>query len=352
MDANNRISVRKGEIVNRGGSEITTPDKAGTLAPKRKPTKKEQLDIIGIEKFFDRFSSEEAATAFVEECVWGETPFCPKCGSDNVYESKGGKPMKWRCRACWKFFSVRVGTVFEETNLTFKKWLLAIYFMLSDRHGVSSVNLSKLLDVKQDTAWHLEMRIREAMREDDPPMMRGTVQVDETYIGGIERWKHAKKKLHGDWQKGRITVFGLKEGGPGGKVMAFPLKFADIEEIRDGVLDNVHIGSIICTDGHAAYRGLEDFGYGHEKVEHRIGQYVNDNGGTTNAIESFWALFKGTYRGTYHGVSRKHLRRYLDESTYRLNSGKGNGFESIKRVIRGMVGKRLTYEQLTGRKQD
>ena len=343
------ISVsRHGEVITRDGSEIPLHDKAGMPAPKRK-TKKERLDIISIVEFFEHIPNEEAATAFVEDAIWEGTPFCPKCGSDNVYESKGGKPMKWRCRACWKFFSVRVGTVFEETNLPFRTWLLAIHLMLSDRKGVNSVQLAKTLGIKQDTAWHLEMRVREAMREDDPPMMKGVVQVDEAYIGGVERWKHADKKLHERWREGKIPVFGLKEDGPGGRVMAFPVPHATNDDFRDSIFDNVHVGSTVYSDGHAAYHGLADFGYDHEAVEHRVGQYVSDTGATTNGIESFWALLKNIYRGTYNGVSWKHLHRYLDECTYRLNSGHGNGFESIRRVVRGMTGKRLTYKKLTGK---
>ena len=317
----------------------------------KKQTKREQRDEIGIAKFFREIPDEAAAIAFVEECIWGDAPYCPRCGGENVYRVKSGKPMSHRCRDCSRYFSVRIGTVMQDTNLPVHTWLLAIYSMLTNRHGISSVQLAKELETRQATAWFLEHRIRKAMEDGDDPLMRGVLQVDETYIGGKERWKHAKKKLHERWSEGKITVFGMKEDGPGGKVKAFPMKYSENVDLQDAVLQNAHFGSTVYSDSHAAYRRLSDFGYKHETVNHRIGQYVGDSGATTNGIESFWALLKGTIRGTFHWVSPKHLVRYINECCYRLNAGPGNGFRSIGNLLRQMLGKRLTYTQLTGRKR-
>ena len=258
--------------------------------------------------------------------------------------------MSHRCRDCKEYFSVRTGTILEETNLPIRKWLLAIHLMHTDRKGISSVQLAKMLDITQKTAWFLGHRIRKAM-EQGVEMMRGTLQVDECYIGGKERWKHADKKLHERWPEGRTTVLGIKEDGPGGKVRAIHVGYADNMEFQDTVLDNVHVGSTVYTDGHAAYRNLRDFGYEHGTVEHSIGQYVNDMA-TTNGIESFWALFKRGYVGTYHYISWKHLHRYLDEFCFRHNSGQGNGFRTIGGVIDGMVAKRLTRKGLIGQRRE
>lgn len=233
----------------------------------------------------------------------------------------------------------------EGTNIPLRKWLLGIHLMLTCRKGISSVQLSKQLEVSQLTAWTLEQRIREAMRPDGVPFF-GVVQVDETFVGGKEGNKHADKKLHGHWTDGKVAVFGIKEDGPGGKVIAFPIQDTTHRTLLEAVVDNVEEGSLVVTDGFPGYAGLHGLGYGHEKVNHSIGQYVNENGATTNAIESFWSMLKRAYVGTHHFISPKHLHRYVNELTYRQNVGPGNGFDTMALVLRHMVGRRLTYEQM------
>ena len=327
--------------------EARPVDKAGIPAPSRQ-TKKEQQDIIGFFQFEKRIPNEEAAIAFVEERLWGGEPYCPHCyRADTVYRVASGQPMSHRCRACKKYFSVRIGTVMEETNLPLRKWLLAIHLIHACRQGMSSIEMSKHLDVTQSTAWHLNHRIREAMAEGNV-LMEGVVQVDETYIGGKERWKHADKKLHKDWPEGRISVIGIKEDGPGGKVVAFPVHHLNTEAMENAILDYVKVGSTVYTDSHPGYRKISAYGYNHGTVNHHISQYVNGEV-TTNGIESFWAVVKGAYVGVFHGVSRKHLHRYLNEFAARINAGAGNGFRTIGNVLRRMVGRRLTYKKLIGK---
>ena len=323
----------------------------GEERPDTKQTKREQRDEIGIARFFREIPDEAAAIAFAEECIWGDTPYCPRCGGDNVYRVKNGQPMSHRCRDCSRYFSVRIGTVMEGTNLPIHTWLLAIYEMFTSRYGISSTELGRRLEMRQATAWFLEHRIREAMEDGNDPLMRGIVQVDEMYFGGKERWKHANKKLHKNWRKGKVTVFGLKEDGPSGRAKAFVMGHPSNVQLEDAVLQNTLYGSTVVTDGHAAYRNLSDFGYQHEVVVHSKGQYVNENGATTNGIESLWALFRGSCRGVFHYISLKHLQRYLNEVCYRHNAGPGNGFRTIRDVLCGMIGRRLTYERLTGYKK-
>ena len=311
-------------------------------APKKKRTKKEQQDIIGIERFFDAFPDEAAAIAFVEECLWNGTPFCPRCGKDEtVYRVKNGRPMSHRCRACKRYFSVRTGTVMQGTNLPLRKWLLAIHLMHTNRKGASSLCISREVTIGRHTAWYLQQRIREAMKP-DKTQFEGIVEIDETYVGGKERWKHADKKLHRNWHEGKITVFGLREHGPGGRVVAFALPHAGHEELQNAVLDWVGYGATVYSDGHQAYRILPDFGFEHSWINHSIGQYT-DGDVTTNGIESFWANFKGMYRGTYHCISWWHLDSYLAEASFRHNVGPGNGFKTMGVVLVGMRGKRITY---------
>lgn len=314
--------------------------------PAPKKTKKEQRDIIGIERFYREIPDEEAAIAFVEDCIWQGSPWCPRCYGDNVYRVESNKPLSHRCRDCKRYFSVYSGTVMEATNLPLRKWLLATHLMLTDRKGVSSVQLAKHLDIGQHAAWFLEHRVREAMAQ-DAVELKGAIQVDEVYIGGRERWKHARKKLHKRWQQGKITVIGFKESGIGGKVRSFPIWHADNDDLLDAVLDNVSAGSTVYTDRHDAYRLLSQFGYRHHAVSHGVGEYVRGDV-TTNGIESYWACVRGTHRGTFHHVLWRHLHRYMVESDYRQNSGHGNGFRAMRKLLRLMVGTRITYEKLTG----
>ena len=352
FDRNKMSITPDGEIIYRRvapNSQIPLMDLAGIPAPPRpkKTTKRDEQDIIGIGKFYKMIPDEEAAVAFAEKRIWGDTPWCPRCGDDNVYRVKNGRPMSHRCRDCKRHFSVRTGTIMAETNLPIHTWLLAIHLMHSARKGISSIQLAKELDVTQKTAWFLEHRIREAMAEGNALADGEIIQVDEAYIGGKERWKHAKKKLHERWPEGKIAVIGFKEDGIGGKVRAYPIGWPSAEDVEIAVLDSINFGSTVYTDGHAGYRRLEGFGFEHGVVEHTSGQYVNGMA-TTNGIESFWALLKRGYVGTFHYMSWKHLHRYVDEFAARHNNGPGNGPEAIGAVLEQSVGKRLTRKRLIG----
>lgn len=308
-------------------------------------TQKDKQDIISVFRFFKEIPDEVAAVAFMEHWVWGDTPWCPYCGSDNIYRTTGGKPTKsHRCRECRRHFSVRTCTVMKDTNLPVQTWLFAIHTMLTGRFGTSGREIAKMLDVTPKTAWHLCHRIREAMQSDDV-MLSGEVQVDETFVGGKEGNKHANKKIHGHWSAGKKPVFGAKESGIGGKVIAFPTNNTLALNLQLLITDTVEMGSTVFTDGYAGYKNLPRFGYQHESVNHSIGEYVRDDV-TTNAIESFWAIVKRSLVGTYMHVEDWHLFRYMYEYTYRQNHGEGNGFESIGRVLQRMVDKRLTYDEL------
>ena len=176
-------------------------------------------------------------------------------------------------------------------------------------------------------------------------MVGGVVEADETYIGGKEGNKHASKKLHGHWKDGKFAIFGVKEAGKGGKVIAFPLTKTDTAALNAAISHNVEPGSTVYTDGYGGYSELPIFGYSHESVNHSVGEYVRGMA-TTNGIESFWALLKRGYVGTFHIMSWRHLHRYVNEFAARHNAGPGNGFRTIGHVLDQAVGRRLTYQEL------
>ena len=316
-----------------------------TDGPGVAPTKKEQQDIISLRRFEKQIPDEAAAITFAEEAIWQGDPRSVRSGNGNVYRVKNGRPMSHRCRDCKRHFSVRIGTVMAETNLPVRTWLLAIHLTLTARKGVSALQMHRHLGVTYPTAWFLDHRIREAMKQNKTPVMTGIIQIDETWIGGKAKNIHKSIKKQEGWtgMGNKFAVIGLRQDD--GTVIIFPVPDTYAETLQNAVLDNVKPGSTIWSDEAPAYKPLLGYGYIHEWVTHGSGEYVRDMV-TNNGVESFWALLKRGYIGTFHYVSWKHLHRYCDEFAYRHNAGKGNGFETIGGVLRCMVGKRVTYQQL------
>ncbi len=301
---------------------------------------------ISIFQLFALFPDEETARKYLEDRLWPSGPICPECKSgERITLRKDGF---YRCNACKFDFTVRTNTIFERSHIPLHKWLYAMYLLVTARKGISSLQLAKEIGVTQKSAWFMLHRLREACgSDDDIDKLRGEIEIDECYVGGKEANKHEADKLNmGRGAVGKVPVLGLRERG--GDTLAMPVASANIEEIYKAIYDNVEVGSQLYTDEHAAYADLDGLFFKHEAINHSAGEYVRGNA-HTNGIESVWAVLKRGLHGVYHHASRKHLGRYVDEFTFRLNAG-NVALHTLTRLdsfVSAIVGKRITYKELT-----
>lgn len=288
--------------------------------------------------------TEEQARAHIEKLRWPNGPACPHCGSISVYrrEGKATRTGLLECRDCNGSFTVTVGTVMEDSHLPLATWIRAFHLVTSSKKGISALQLQRNLGLgSYRTAWHLAHRIREAMRaEPVASLLRGSVQCDETFVGGKPR-KGTGKHKRGRGTK-KAPVVAIVETG--GRVRSYPVQTVNAETLREALQNHVHPSAQIVTDELGSYpRAAAGFA-SHERVNHGRGQYVNEDGFNTNTAESYFALLKRGVYGTFHQVSKKHLSRYCDEFSFRWNGRKLSDRERCETAIKGIEGKRLRYQ--------
>ena len=293
------------------------------------------------------FSDLEVATQHVAQTRWPDGPVCPACGTvdKDHYYLKGRRV--WKCRACKKQFSVKVGTIFEDSPIGLDKWLPAMWIIANAKNGVSSCEIHRAIGVTQKTAWFMMHRIRLAMQQGSIEKLSGEVEADETYIGGKARNLHKLKreqKITGRGSSGKVAVMGLLERH--GKIKTKVVPDTKSRTLHVEIRENIAPGSEVHTDALRSYRGL-DPEYIHKVVDHAE-QYV-DGHVHTNGLENFWSLLKRGIKGTYVSVEPYHLFRYLDEQAFRFNEREYEDSDRFQRAIGSVAGRRLTYDELTGR---
>jgi transposase-like protein len=300
------------------------------------------------------FSNPDTALGCMIAIRWPDGISCPRC--DSTEHSFVKTRRIWICKGCKKHFSVKIGTIMEDSPIGLDKWLTAIWLIVNAKNGISSYEIHRSIGVTQKSAWFLLHRIRKAMQTGTFKKFSGEVEVDETYIGGKARNMHRGvlskrvaqfKTKHGTGRNqniGKVAVMGLLERH--GEVRATVMPNTKRYMLHPEVNKHVELGSTVYTDHLASYNQLNEE-YVHNVIDHAE-KYVDGNV-HTNGIENFWSLLKRTLGGTYISVEPFHLFRYLDEQSFRFNNRKGDDSDRFIKAAQNMTGKRLTLKQLTGK---
>jgi transposase-like protein len=299
------------------------------------------------------FSDPDSCFAYATKLRWPDGKItCPRCGSEK--HSFISTRRIWYCSGCKKQFTMKVGTIFEDSPLGMDKWMTAMWLIVNCKNGISSCEIANDLGISQKSAWFMAHRLRLAMQAGSFVKMGGSgseVEVDETFIGGLARNMHPdkrKRRITGTGGKDKTPVMGIMQRG--GDVRAMVVDNRKKRTLQTEVRKHVKAGSALYSDALRSYDGLQGE-YVHQVIDHAVA-YV-DGAVHTNTLENFWSLLKRGIRGTYISVEPFHLFRYLDEQTFRYNNRKNmTDSDRFEQAMSNVFGKRVTFAQLTGKELD
>ena len=306
-------------------------------------------ELNTLQEAIEHFSNPNNCREYVVARRWPNGVECPRCGSKNV--TFLAKYDRWQCSARHdnRQFTAKTGTIFEDSPLPLSKWLMAMWQVVNCKNGVSSYEVHRAIGITQKSAWFMDHRIRFALGLPRGNKMWGQIEADETFVGGKARNMHKSKrqaKITGTGGKDKTAVMGILERG--GKIRTKVVDNTKKKTLQKELRDHVLAGSAIFTDALQSYDGLDEFQ--HDVVDHAV-EYVRGEV-HTNGLENFWSLLKRGPKGTYVSVEPFHLFRYLDEQVYRFNNRHFTDAERMDVVARQIVGKRLTWNRLTGKEED
>lgn len=299
-------------------------------------------DFKSVLELVQTFPDEQTCIDHLAELRWNGNIFSPFDATSKVYVCKDNK---YRCKNTGKYFNVRTGTMFDNTKIALQKWFMAIYIVTAHKKGISSLQLGRDINVTQKTAWFMLQRIRNCFGIENDGDLDDEVEIDETYVGGKNKNRHADKKVEnsqGRSHKDKSPVLGMVERG--GKLVAKKVENVKSETITPQVAQFVKGAAKLYTDEWLGYKGISKI-YDHSFVKHNEGEYVRGRV-HTNTIEGFWSLFKRGIFGIYHFVSKKHLQKYVDEFVFRYNTRTSK--DQIRfNLLLANIENRLTYKTLT-----
>jgi len=309
-----------------------------------------------LQQAIKHFSDEQVCIDTVAAFRWPSGPVCPACQHPEHYYLATQK--RWKCKKCGKQFSVKVGTIFEDSAIPLEKWLVALWMLVNCKNGVSSYEIARDLGVTQKSAWFVLHRLRLALQTNNFQKIGGKgceIEADETFIGGAARFMHRDRKdRYTAAQRGKgdkTTVFGMLERG--GDVRAMVLPNNRRHHVQGEIRRHVKAHSAIYTDALMSYQGLRGYDFAHEVIDHAE-RYVMDGRVHTNGLENFWSLLKRGLKGTYISTEPFHLFRYLDEQVFRYNNRSTkdepkNDLDRFELALSRIAGKRLTFAEVTGK---
>ncbi|HVM80086.1 MAG TPA: IS1595 family transposase [Stellaceae bacterium] len=298
------------------------------------------------------FHDEAKARQWLEAALWPAGPICGHCGVVGQATALETRPGWYQCNACRAQFSVTVGTLFERSHIPLNKWLMVAFLLCSSKKGISAHQIHRMIGVSYKSTWFMMHRLREAMRDGHFPGPLGgdgkTVEADETFVGGKEKNKHARKRMtigKTNYHGGKEPVLSLVERQ--GSVRSFHVPAVNSHNLREVLVAQIDRKSYLMTDAYTAYTMVGREFAKHETVSHEAGEYVRGEA-HTNTVEGYFSILKRGITGVYHHVSQQHLKRYLAEFDFRYNERSRLGVSDAERAakaLKGIVGKRLTYRR-------